>query len=159
MLMEVLRVLDINFYKAIEKYLSMKDDHPPEEKWGFPSWLYCVCDSENLFGEARDILINDFGFVPSPIEEGVSDQALVIPRPDIDLSILSYWEVGWGIGRTRLSSRQSGESFFDFNYFQECPWEFIKDNPSREPMRKLYSLLKPVKCIDAIRRKEIDFPY
>ena len=144
----------------------MKTDHPDFKDWDFSKWLYCVCDSNAKFLDARSILIDEFGYDPSVIEEGASDQALVMPMPGVDLDhILNHEDYNvrgwsWGVGRTRLSENSLGH-YFDFKYFYNCPWEIVRENPARDAMVRLYDFLKPTCVYDAGSgvAREIDFPY
>lgn len=138
---------------------------PDLNQWKFPPWLVCICESSEGFDEAAKLLINKFGYVYSPFENpNKLNRALVLPRPDIILQdfIDRDKAFGWGIGRTRFDKsrieHQNRGLEYDFEYFPNCPWEFMKNNPSREPMIELYRMLKPVRFLNFLG-EEISFPY
>ena len=138
---------------------------PPIEEWEFPSWLVCICESPDGFDGAAKLLVQNFGFVYSPFENpSKQNLALVLPRPDINLQdfIDKNEAFSWGIGSTRFDryryENQKRGPEYDFAYFPDCPWEFMKDNPSRVAMVELFKLLKPIRFLN-YRGEEIPFPY
>jgi len=144
----------------------MNENYPPLEQLNFPYWMICVCDSNEHFDEGRKILIEKFKYIPSPIEEGSKDQALVLPRSDLyDLEERLKSENpdtrgwGWGRGRARFRTKFRGKSSVGFKYFLgDCPWEQIKDNPMKDAVKEVVNLLNPIKYLNH-KGKEIQFPY
>ena len=140
---------------------------PKLKDWTFPYWIIGVCTSASRFDEAREIIIKRYGLVPSPVERGRDDQALVFPIAGINLEERFRGDYdtrfgGWGIGRARFDKKfreNRGGPSFEFKYFaDDCPWEHIKTDPMREAVIVVSGMLKPFKFLDAFAN-EIDYPY
>ena len=133
----------------------------------FPHLLVGVCDSSENFDEAIKLIIEGYSFVPSPIEEGRSDRALVLPIPGIDLEKRFKGDYddkgfGWGIGRVRFDKKycnQRGGPSFEFKYFlDECPRGYLYENPMKQAIIKTIEILKPEIFLDFLGKK-ISNPY
>lgn len=141
---------------------------PKLDEWNFPPWLVGICEASERFDEAERILIDNYGFVPTPLEKGRSDKALVLPIPGVDLEERFKSDdydtlfSGWGIGRVRLSraycEQRKGPSF-EFKYFPDsCSWEYICTNPMKDATIELINILKPKRFLNYLGR-EILNPY